>query len=124
MKPKNIILTTIVLTIKQDQDYEERPKTARDNRKPAKLMFRFIGMNVWKQKGTRTSYKSRFSPVRRSELVSLFLTANVMTFQPLATLTNVATNYVVTRYTCLEIVKKVNPVPLTKFLVSLGSPQT
>ena len=55
-------------------------------------MFRFIGMNVWKQKGTRTSYKSRFSPVRRSEPVSLFLTAIVMTFQPLVTLTNVATN--------------------------------
>ena len=55
-------------------------------------MFRFNGMNVWKQKGTRTSYKSRLSPVRRSKAVSLFLTAITMAFQPLTALTNVATN--------------------------------
>ena len=80
------------MTINQEQKFVTKVKAVRDNRKPAKLMFRFIGMNVWKQKGTRTPYKSKFSRVRRSEPVSLFLTAIVMTFQPLATLTNVATN--------------------------------
>ena len=47
-------------------------KTARYNRKPAKLVFRFIGMNVWKQKGTKTSYKGRSSPVKRSERNPIF----------------------------------------------------
>ena len=80
------------MTINQEQKFVTKVKTDLDERKPAKLMFCFIGMNVWKQKGTRTPYKSRFSPVRRCEPVSLFLTAIAMTFQPLATLTNVATN--------------------------------